>query len=75
MNPRPEQRVIVLYFSFVLYSFMGRGVVDLPIEQVVEFLEDHERRKEWDKYLSVSLLPVGLGLVHYTCNYCTVIHV
>lgn len=32
--------------------FMGRGVVDLPIEQVVEFLEDHERRKEWDKYLS-----------------------
>lgn len=54
---------------------MGRGVVDLPIEQVVAFLEDHERRKEWDKYLLVSLLPVGLGLVHYTCNYCTVVHV
>ena len=39
---------------------MGRGVVDLPMEEVVEFLENNDRRKEWDKYLSVRPLSVEL---------------
>ena len=40
---------------------MGRTVIDLPMVEVVEYLENHDRRKEWDKYLSVSPLSVGLG--------------
>ena len=32
---------------------MGRCVIDRPMSEVIKFLEDHERRKEWDTYLAV----------------------
>ena len=32
---------------------MGRCVIDQPMNEVIRFLEDHGRRKEWDKYLAV----------------------
>lgn len=48
---------------------MGRGVIDRPMEDIVHFLEAHERRKEWDKYLVVcsehsncGLLPTSIAL-------------
>ena len=37
-----------------MFRFMGRTVIDLPLEDVVAFLENHERRHEWDIYLAVS---------------------
>ena len=38
-----------------VHRFMGRGVIDRPMEDIVHFLEAHERRKEWDKYLVVRV--------------------
>ena len=35
---------------------MGRGVIDKPVEHIAQYLEAHERRKEWDKYLVVRAL-------------------
>ena len=40
------------------YRFMGRGVVDLPMVEVVTFLENHEQRHEWDKYLLVIIYTI-----------------
>ena len=33
---------------------MGRTVIDLPIEDVVAFLESNDRRHEWDIHVTVS---------------------
>ena len=44
---------IHLNTCLLIFRFMGRCVVDQPINEVVKFLDDHERRKEWDKYLAV----------------------
>ena len=38
----------------VMFRFMGRTVIDLPIEDVVAFLESNDRRHEWDFYITVS---------------------
>ena len=43
---------------------MGRGVIDLPMEDVVAFLEDHGRRSEWDKYLVVENYSESEGYVY-----------
>ena len=31
-------------------------MIDAPVNEVVQYMAIHERRKEWDKYLVVSLL-------------------
>ena len=43
---------------------MGRGVIDLPMDVIIQYLESHEHRKEWDRYLVVSsiLWLVWVGL-------------
>ena len=33
---------------------MGRGVIDAPIDKVVEYIKNFEFRKCWDKNLEVS---------------------
>ena len=38
----------------VVFRFMGRTVIDLPVGEVVAFMENHDRRREWDVYLTVS---------------------
>ena len=42
--------LIVVFVS----RFMGRTVIDLPIKDVVAFLDNNDRRREWDVYLTVS---------------------
>ena len=37
-----------------MLRFMGRTVIDLPIEDVVAFLENNDRRHEWDVHVTVS---------------------
>ena len=38
----------------LMSRFMGRTVIDLPIEDVVALLEDNDRRHEWDMHVTVS---------------------
>ena len=56
--------VVMLLLSFVLLCypcrFMGRGVIDLPMEVIIRYLELYERRKEWDRYMVVSFLVIKL---------------
>ena len=33
---------------------MGRTVIDLPMKEVIPYLNNHQKRKEWDKYVVVS---------------------
>ena len=33
---------------------MGRTVIDVPMKEVVTFLENHDRRHEWDLYVTVG---------------------
>lgn len=42
---------------------MGRGVIDLPMDVIIRYLESHEYRKDWDRFLVVSV-P----------DYCTAHH-
>ena len=44
---------------------MGRCVIDRPMNEVISFLEDHERRKEWDKYLAVCHIYVQVLCSYY----------
>ena len=47
---------------------MGRCVIDRPMNEVISFLENHERRKEWDRYLSVQLRQ---SMHDYHVWFCT----
>ena len=40
--------------TVLLSSFMGRGIIDAPIDQVVEYIKNFSRRIEWDHHLEVS---------------------
>ena len=33
---------------------MGRGIIDVPIDQVVEYIRNFHRRIEYDDHLEVS---------------------
>ena len=33
---------------------MGRGVIDVPIDQVVEYIKNFHRRIEYDEHLKVG---------------------
>ena len=35
-------------------SWAGRGVIDVPLQEVAEFLKRTENNLSWDKYLVVS---------------------
>ena len=39
-------------------SFMGRGVIDLPLEQIAVFVCMEESYYAWDRFLTVSVLIV-----------------
>ena len=41
-------------FFFLLCSFMGRSVIDLPPKVVHECISANENAKYWDKYVVVS---------------------
>ena len=47
---------------------MGRTVIDLPVEEVVAFLENHDRRHEWDRYVTVSQVAESI-CVYTLCVY------
>jgi len=38
-----------------LSRWMGRCVIDRPVKEVVDFIQDLGNRKYWDKYLEVSI--------------------
>ena len=45
-----------MYVVTPCHSFMGRGVVNFPVERVVQlFTEDIEQLHRWEKYLVVSI--------------------
>ena len=51
-----EHDVLVLRKQFKdspIHSFMGRGVIDLPVEQVAQFVGNLQTRKLWDRTLVV----------------------
>lgn len=63
--------VVSVNFVFCLlsYRFMGRGVIDLPMEEIIQYLEAHERRKDWDRYLVVSCSSgANVNLVVRKCS-------
>ena len=37
----------------LIISFMGRGVIDAPIDEVAAYIKNFEFRKDWDKNLQV----------------------
>ena len=43
-----------------VYSWCGRGVIDVPIQKVAEFLKRTENNITWDKYLVVSVTSLTL---------------
>ena len=53
-------QVDVLSHIHVIYSYMhahswaGRGVIDVPLQEVEEFFKHTENSISWDKYLVVS---------------------
>ena len=50
--------------SIYLHSWAGRGVIDVPLQQVAEFLKHTENNITWDKYLVVS---ISLIVVYNLC--------
>ena len=38
----------------LLSSFMARGTIDAPIDDVVDYIKNFHRRIEYDKHLKVS---------------------
>ena len=46
---------IPFFVCLHLYSWAGRGVIDVPLQKVAEFLMRTENNITWDKYLVVSI--------------------
>lgn len=42
----------------MLLSFLGRGVIDVPLKRVAEFLKDVKNNLTWDKFLTVSTIQI-----------------
>ena len=40
--------------SFDLNSFMGRGVINFPVERVAQYVGDQEQIYNWERFLEVS---------------------
>ena len=60
----------VTYIMYVfLYSWMGRGIVDVPVREVAEFIKDVQNNMSWDNFLIVSIASV----LKY-CSYCMIVH-
>ena len=49
-----------LFLSFSLISFMGRGVVNAPVEKVQAYIADYTNRKQFDPMCSVCGVCMGL---------------
>ena len=54
---------------FCVYSFMGRGVIDAPLEQVASYLHTFHNRLEYDRTLLVRRKSID-SLAH-TCCTCS----
>ena len=39
---------------FLLSSFMGRGVINAPVDKVVEYIKNFHHRQEYDNHFDVS---------------------
>ena len=48
-----DQLIITLYSFY--YSFMGRGVIEVPFNEVVTLVKDVQNNHIWDKFIVVSL--------------------
>ena len=46
-------QVDVLSCMVFVHSWVGRGVIDLPLREVAEFMKPTENAISWDKYLVV----------------------
>ena len=49
---------------------MGRGIIDVPVRDVAEFVKDVQNNMSWDNFLIVSTLIIILLAV-----LCTMLHI
>ena len=47
---------------------MGRGIIDVPVRDVAEFVKDVQNNMSWDNFLIVSILIIILLAVY--CVQC-----
>ena len=40
-------------------SFMGRGVINFPVERVAQYMDDVQKMLNWERYLVVSALSIS----------------
>ena len=51
---------VKLYMHFLLlYSFMGRGIIDFPVPRIAEAIQDMHKIQNWERYLVVRATVVG----------------
>lgn len=52
-------------------SFMGRGVIELPMEEVACFIKNIVHREQWDKHLVVGGAIHSVYEIYFQHNFCT----
>lgn len=65
-----SKRTSICVTSLYNYSWMGRGIIDVPLREMAEFLKDIENNMSWDNNLVVStveLLPLIPNIIGCFC--------
>ena len=57
------------YYAYTLCSWLGRGVIDAPVQVVAERIKDVRSARIWDKLLVVRRLSVHVEISSLKWNF------